>query len=437
MNKILIPYTPRPIWKEEIHKALETHRFSVLVAHRRFGKTVGVINHILKNAVLTKKPNARYGYIAPYRNQAKSIAWDYLKHYSAVIPGVKFNEGELSVDLPNGSRIRLFGADNAEALRGLYFDGIVLDEVADMKPEVWGEIIRPALSDRKGWAVFIGTPKGQNLFFDLYNQAMSNDEWFAGMYRADQTNVLDEKELNSLRSETSENQFRQEFLCDFTASVDDTLISLDDALAAQSRDYKPPEYDFSPLIFGVDIARFGSDSCCITQRQGLKVLSIKTYKNIDNMRFAGILAGLINELDPQSVFIDAGRGEGVIDRLRQLGYSNVVEVGFGITPINPKYTNKRAEMWGLMADWLKRGQIPKDNKLISDLTAPRYYYDAANRIALEKKEHIKQRIGCSPDMGDSLALTFAFPVRSDDKKSSKQNDYKEIGDSDSDSWMAY
>ena len=437
MNKILIPYTPRKAWKEEIHKALESHRFSVLVAHRRFGKTVGVINHLLKDALKAKKLAARYGYIAPYRNQAKSIAWDYLKHYSAVVPGVRFNEGELSVDFPNGARIRLFGADNAEALRGLYFDGIVLDEVADMKPEVWGEIIRPALSDRKGWAVFIGTPKGQNLFFDLYNQAMSNDEWFAGMYRADETNVLYETELNSLRSETSENQFRQEFLCDFTASIDDTLITLDDALAAQNREHKPNDYNFSPLIFGVDIARFGSDSCCITQRQGLKVHSIKTYKNIDNMRFAGIVAGLIDELRPQSVFIDAGRGEGVIDRLRQLGYDNVIEVGFGITPINPKYTNKRAEMWGLMAEWLKRGQIPKENKLISDLTGPRYYYDAANRIALEKKEHIKQRIGSSPDMGDSLALTFAFPVRSDDRQITKSNEYKEVGTEEGTSWLTY
>ena len=179
------------------------------------------------------------------------------------------------------------------------------------------------------------------------------------------------------------------------------------------------------------------DSSCITIRQGLKVHTIKTYKQIDNMAFASVIAAKIDELLPQAVFVDAGRGEGVIDRLRQLGYDNVIEVGFGITPINPKYSNKRAEMWGLMADWLKRGQIPKDNKIISDLTGPRYYYDAANRIALEKKEHIKQRIGCSPDMGDSLALTFAFPVRSDDRGSSKQNDYKEIDDNEGPSWLAY
>ena len=259
-NRIIIPYEPRSLWGSEIHNGLDAHRFSVLVAHRRFGKTVGVINHLLRDALITRKKAARYGYIAPYRNQAKSIAWDYLKHYSAVVPGVKFNEGELSVDYPNGARIRLFGADNAEALRGLYFDGVVLDEVADMKPEVWGEIVRPALSDRKGWAVFIGTPKGQNLFFELYNRALTTDGWFAGMYRADQTGVLDEEELTAAKTDMSENQYRQEYLCDFTASIDNALVCLDDVMQAQQRDYKLPDYDFAPVVLGVDVARFGSKS---------------------------------------------------------------------------------------------------------------------------------------------------------------------------------
>ena len=434
---ITIPYEPRNLWDSQIHKGLSEHRFSVLVAHRRFGKTVGVINHLLRDALITRKKAARYGYIAPYRNQAKSIAWDYLKHYSAVVPGVKFNEGELSVDYPNGARIRLFGADNAEALRGLYFDGVVLDEVADMKPEVWGEIVRPALSDRKGWAVFIGTPKGQNLFFELYNRALTTDGWFAGMYRADQTGVLDEEELTAAKTDMSENQYRQEYLCDFTASIDNALVCLDDVMQAQQRDYKLPDYDFAPVVLGVDVARFGSDSCCITTRQGLKVLEIKTYKQIDNMAFASVIAAKIDELLPQAVFVDAGRGEGVIDRLRQLGYESIIEVGFGISPLNEKYANKRAEMWGLMSEWLKRGQIPQDNRLVAELTAPTYYYDAANRIALEKKEHIKQRIGYSPDKADSLALTFAYPVREDRKPREAPNGYHEVRSSEDESWLAY
>lgn len=141
-----------------------------------------------------------------------------------------------------------------------------------------------------------------------------------------------------------------------------------------------------------------------------------TFRGIDNMTFAAKIAQEIDIYKPQSVFIDAGRGEGVIDRLRQLGYQNVIEVGFGSSPINPRYANKRAEMWSLMADWLKQGgKIPDDKQLISELTMPTYSFDAANRILLEKKEKIKERTGFSPDRADALALTFAFPVNTADK----------------------
>lgn len=413
--EIVIPYTPRDFWKGEgIHKQLQTHRFSVLVAHRRFGKTVGVINQLIRSALSATRTSGRYGYIAPYRNQAKSIAWDYLKHYSAPIPGIKVNEGDLSIDYPNGARIRLFGADNADALRGLYFDGIVLDEIADMRPEVWGEIIRPALSDRHGWAVFIGTPKGQNLFFELYQQALSTDGWYAGIFRADETGVITPEEMAALKAEMTENQYRQEMLCDFTAASDDTLISLDDVIAANKREVDQTVTRSAPVVLGVDVARFGGDSCVICRRQGSVVYPMDIFKGIDNMTFAAKIALQIDEHKPQSVFIDAGRGEGVIDRLRQLGYS-VIEVGFGTSPLNARYANKRAEMWWLMSEWIKIGQLPIDNQLTNELTIPTYCFDAANRIKLEPKDKIKQRVGFSPDRADALALTFAFPVNTVNK----------------------
>lgn len=410
---ITIPYCPRNQWKgiDGIHALIKKARFSVLVAHRRFGKTVGVINHLIKEALTTTKKDCRYGYIAPYRNQAKSIAWDYLKHYSAPIPGIKINEGELSIDYPNGSRIRLFGADNADALRGLYFDGVVLDEIADMKPDVWGEIVRPALSDRRGFAVFIGTPKGQNLFFELYQQGRITDNWYAGMYRADETGVIPNEELTALKAEMSENQYRQELLCDFTAATDDAMISLDMVINAIKREISSDDIMLSPVVLGVDVARYGGDECVIFRRKGLIAYEPITFKSIDNMTFAAKVAETIDLHNPQSVFIDAGRGEGVIDRLRQLGYKNIIEVGFGMSPMNNRYANKRAEMWGLMAEWLKLGKIPDDKNLISELTIPTYSFDAANRILLEKKEKIKERCGFSPDRADALALTFAFPVK--------------------------
>ena len=170
MREIIPQYQPRPVqW--EIHDLVDSHRFTVIVAHRRLGKTVCMINHLLRAAVTDTSKEGRYGYIAPYRSQVKDLAWDYLKRFSSVVPDIKINESELSIDYPNGSRIRLYGADNPDAMRGLYFNGVILDEVADMRPNVWGEIIRPALSDRQGWACFIGTAmqqtaEGQGTLFD-------------------------------------------------------------------------------------------------------------------------------------------------------------------------------------------------------------------------------------------------------------------------------
>ena len=209
--KIQIPYNPRKT-QIEIHDLIDKTRFSVIVAHRRLGKTVCMINQLIKRALLDTSETGRYGYVAPFRSQAKIIAWDYLKHFTSAIPFCKVNESELTIDFPSGSRIRVFGADNPDAMRGLYFDGVVLDEVADMKPEVWGEIIRPALSDRQGWACFIGTPKGINLFYDLYTLGQdSSSGWVSKIYRADETGVIPESELEDARRVMSENQYRQEF----------------------------------------------------------------------------------------------------------------------------------------------------------------------------------------------------------------------------------
>ena len=119
MQKIAIPYKPRSVqW--EIHETVDKHRFTVIVAHRRLGKTVCMINHLLRAAVIDESGEGRYGYIAPFRSQVKDLAWDYLKHFAGVIPGIKINESELLIDFPNGSRIRLYGADNPDAMRGLY-----------------------------------------------------------------------------------------------------------------------------------------------------------------------------------------------------------------------------------------------------------------------------------------------------------------------------
>lgn len=195
-------------------------RFAVVVAHRRAGKTVSAINDLVDAALRCTKPDPRFAYVAPYYTQAKDVAWLYLKRYTACIPGVKVNEGELRVDLPNGGRVRLYGADNYDRMRGIYLDGVVLDEFADMHPAAWSEVIRPALADRQGWALFIGTPKGRNAFCDLYEKAMVEPDWFALRLKASETGLIPAEELEALRKEMSENEFRREMETDFDAAIE-------------------------------------------------------------------------------------------------------------------------------------------------------------------------------------------------------------------------
>ncbi len=409
---VKIPYAPRPE-QMEIHEALLNHRFAVLVAHRRMGKTVAAVIHLIMQAATCTKLEGRFAYIGPLLRQTKDVAWSYLKRYTGVIPGIVINESELSITLPNAARIRIYGADNPDSLRGIYLDGVVMDEVAQMKAEVWGEIVRPALSDRKGWAVFIGTPKGQNLFYQLYQKALTTPGWFARVWRADQTKAIPDEELAAVRDELSDSQYRQEFLCDFSASSDDVLIPIDLVDTASRRVLTERDVFGAERVIGVDVARFGSDRSSICRRWGLWCQQVDVFQGLSNDALADRTVNAIRDFDPDAVFIDIGGGAGVIDLLHRWKYSIVTEVDFGGKAGNEKkYWNKRAEMWGETLAWLRRGgALPNNSDLKTDLSEPRYgYSDDNSRIKLESKDRIKARGGRSPDLGDSLALTFAHPI---------------------------
>jgi phage terminase large subunit len=190
------------------------------VAHRRCGKTVACINDTIRRAVTMAQPHGRFAYVAPFLTQAKEVAWDYLKRYAQPIIRDK-NESELWVELVNGSRIRVHGADNPDRLRGAYLDGVILDEYADMRPSVWGEVIRPMLADRLGWATFIGTPKGRNEFHQIWELATQSEQsrWFSAMLKASETGILAKHELDDARGDMTPEQYEQEFECSFDAAI--------------------------------------------------------------------------------------------------------------------------------------------------------------------------------------------------------------------------
>jgi hypothetical protein len=215
-QRVELPYRPRRAFLP-FHE--RTKRWACLVAHRRAGKTVAAVNDIIRAAFMYRGPNGLFGYVAPYQNQARRIAWDYFKHYAQPLIS-DTNEQMMTITLVNGAKVSLFGADNADAMRGLGFSGVYMDEYGDFKPSVFGNVIRPALSDKQGWAVFAGTPKGKNQFWDIYETARRiPDEWFVLRLPASESGLLPQGELNAARAQLSEDQYLQEYECSFEAAI--------------------------------------------------------------------------------------------------------------------------------------------------------------------------------------------------------------------------
>ena len=274
---IEIAYKPRE-QQLAIHELMDSKRFGVVVAHRRMGKSVAAINHLIKDAVLNQKDAPRYAYIAPTYGQAKRVAWDYLVKYAEPLGGTS-NISELRVDFW-GRRVQLYGSDNPETLRGQYFDGVILDEIGDQNPKIWTDIIRPALADRKGWCLFIGTPKGHNHFKELRDRAEKEDGWGLLEFKASETGVVDDTELKAARSEMGEDKYRQEFECSFDAAVEGSyygqiLNELEDKKHMQ----EIPWEELSRTFTAWDLGMGDSTSIWVAQLVGTEIRLIDYYEN--------------------------------------------------------------------------------------------------------------------------------------------------------------
>lgn len=210
----LLGYQPRS-QQREIHK--DSSRFKVVVCHRRFWKTTLSIVELIKWALRIE--NSRYAYIAPTYKQAKSVAWDMLKQYSRPIEWTTYNEAELRADFPNGSRITLYWADNPDSLRWLALWWVVFDEYSQQPSNIYTEIIRPAISDHKGWCIWIWTPKGKNAFWDLYEHSKKSEDWKDFLYKASETWIVDAEELTASSQIMTTDEYNQEWECSFTASI--------------------------------------------------------------------------------------------------------------------------------------------------------------------------------------------------------------------------
>ena len=234
----LLQYNPRE-QQRIIHRSLA--RFKVIVCHRRFGKTTLAVIELTKWAL--KIADSKYAYIAPTYKQAKSVAWDMLKAYTRWIDWIKFNESELRADFPNGSRITLFGADNPDSLRWLALWWVVFDEYSQQPSNIYTEIIRPAISDHKGWCIWIGTPKGKNAFWELYEHSQNNEGWEWFLFKASETGIIDADELEENRKVMTQDEYNQEWECSFTAAIKWAYYSAEINEAHDKKRIRPWIYD--------------------------------------------------------------------------------------------------------------------------------------------------------------------------------------------------
>jgi hypothetical protein len=274
---IEIPYKPRE-HQLKVHELLEGKRFAVVVAHRRFGKTVAALNHLIREAVLNEKETPRYAYIAPTYGQAKRVAWDYLVKYTTPLGGTN-NISELRVDFW-GRRIQLYGSDNPDSLRGQFFDGVIIDEVGDQNPKIWTDIVRPALTDRKGWCLFIGTPKGHNHFKELRDRAKTEDGWGLLEFKASETGVVDDTELRAAKNEMGEDKYRQEFECSFDAAVEGSYYGqILNELEEKKHMQEIPREELSRTFTAWDLGMGDSTSIWVAQLVGTEVRLLDYYEN--------------------------------------------------------------------------------------------------------------------------------------------------------------
>jgi hypothetical protein len=274
---ITIPYAPRRVF---IPYHTRTQRWAAMAAHRRAGKTVACVNDLVARALqLTRKgPPGRYAYVAPYLAQAKEVAWGYLK--ASTLPALKDkNESELWVELVNGAKIRIHGADNPDRLRGSFLDGVVMDEFADMRPTVMGEVIRPMLMDYGGWATFIGTPKGRNAFYDLMEKNRDDPAWYTTILRASETGILSPQELADATRDMTPEQIEQEMECSFDAALKGAYYGKHIAdIDAQGRIGDVPYDDAVPVHTAWDLGIGDSTAIWFFQVVGKDIHVIDHYE---------------------------------------------------------------------------------------------------------------------------------------------------------------
>jgi len=397
---------------------------------RRNGKDLVALNILVAKAM---QRVGLYLYLGPLQTQVRQIVWmggtnegrKFLSYIPQQLIKAKRNS-QMEIDLVNGSMIKLVGSDQYDSLMGLNAIGAVFTEFSLQRPEAW-EYIRPMMAGNGGWALFNGTPRALNHMHAMAMMAERNPKWFYQYLTRDDTGYPDLQTVKEEREAgMKESLIEQEYYCSWTSSSESTFIPLDYVAKALENPLEVEDYNFEPNILGCDVAYSAKgDKASIAHRQGRKLHFVRWYRGMDNMAFASEIARYIDLLKPEAVCIDAGRGEGVISRLEQLGYASVIyPVHFGGKVYQEGIADKKALMWSRMLEWYMAANGPDiaglddhphanelvEEELIKETTTPNMILDEKNRVKVEPKTSLKSRGVNSPDLAEAVGLTFAEDV---------------------------
>jgi hypothetical protein len=340
------------------------------------------------------------------------------------------------------SEAQLWSKENPDAFAGAHnMLGMlqIFDEASGIPKSIWtvaeGVYTEPTL--HRYWLVFSNPRRNTGQFYDCFH--VDRNFWKRRNVDSRSVEGTDKTKLNEIVVKHGEDsdEARVEVKGEFPRQGDKQFISRE--IVEQATEREIVEDNYAPLIMGVDIARYGDDATVIRFRQGrnARILAPVILKGKDNMEVANTLAHLINQYEPDAVCIDSGNGTGVIDRLKEMKFRGIHEVGFGTRSPEEEWANNRTYLWAKMREWLGGGCIDKDSDLKVDLVSPEYKFMAnSDKLRLETKEELKDRGFASPDHGDALALTFAVnPPRRDSRNHrgtrrapiARGTDYKILG----------
>ena len=322
---------------------------------------------------------------------------------------------------------QLWSEENPDAFAGAhnaYGEMYLFDEASGIPKPIWTVaqgVFTEQIVDRY-WLAFSNPRRNDGAFFECFHR--NREEWRKWQIDARTVEGVAKDAYAAIIKEhgAESDEARVEVYGQFPNQANNQFVPHSTVREAMEREIIPDPG--APLLMGVDVARFGSDRSMLAFRKGRdgRVIPWEKYRGLDTVQLASRVAEAATKYKVDAIFVDGnGVGGGVVDNLKAWRF-NVIEVQAGSTPTDAdKYLNKRAEIWGLMREWLTIGTLPDDSELAADLTGPEYsYHPVSNKIVLESKEHMRDKRGlASPDAAEALALTFAKPVARNDARVSR------------------